>query len=221
MLRQQMLHRNGWALLGGLLMAFTHLSAQIAPPSLYADQKARDVGDMVTILVVEQANAARSSTNQNNQDNTVDASGTIQGNLLQFLPVFGLQSNLRSSANMREGSSQRDLLSGRISAVITEITEGGQFKVSGSKVININGERNLMTIKGTIRPRDIGTDNTIFSYNVADSRIYYSKAGIGGKLVKRGSFSRLANLIMGGVGLAIIGYVGGLSALSIIQSFAL
>ena len=212
---------NGRALLAALLMAFTYLPAQIAPPSLYADQKARGVGDLVTILIVEQANAVRSSSNQNNQDNSVDASGTIQGNLLQFLPVFGLKSNLRSSANMREGTSQKDVLTGRISAVITEITDRGHFKVSGSKVININGERNLMTIKGTIRPRDIGTDNTVFSYNVADSRIYYSKAGIGGKLVKRGSLQRMANLIMGSAGLMIIGYVGGLSALAIIQSFAL
>ncbi len=219
--RLQMQYGNGWALLAGLLAAFTYLPAQIAPPSLYADQKAREVGDLVTILVVEQANATRSSTNQNTQDNTVNASGAIQGNLLQFLPIFGLNSSLRSNASMREATSQKDVLTGRISAVITEITEGGHLKVSGSKVININGERNLMTIKGTIRPRDIGTDNTIFSYQVANSRIYYSKAGIGGKLIKRGSFQRMANMIMGGAGLMIIGYVGGLSALAIIQSFAL
>ena len=194
---------------------------QIAPPSLYADQKARDVGDMVTIIVMESANAQRSSQTQSDEDNDVTASGTISGNLLQFLPLFGLKSELRSSTSMKEGSAQKDVLTGRIAAVITELTENGQFKISGSKVINVNGERNLMTIKGIIRPRDIRSDNTVVSYNVANSRIYYSKAGLAGKLLKRGTFQRLANIVMGGAGLMIIGYVGGLSALAIIRSFAL
>lgn len=204
-----------------MLLCANAASGQIAPPSLYADQKARGIGDMVTILVMESANASRSSTNQRDEDNGVRASGAIEGNLLQFLPVFGLSSNLRSNTNMREGTSQKDQLTGRIAAVITEINDAGRFEISGSKVINVNGERNLMTVKGSIRPRDIRSDNTVFSYNVADSRIYYSKAGVMGKLVRRGAFQRLSNLIMGGAGLMIIGYVGGLSALAIIQSFAL
>lgn len=194
---------------------------QIAPPSLYADQKARDVGDMVTILVMETANAKRSSQTQSEQDNAVTAAGTITGNLLQFLPVFGLKSDLKSASTMREGTSQKDILTGRIAAVIVELTDTGLFQISGSKVINVNGEKNLMTIRGTIRPRDVRSDNTVFSYNVSDSRIYYSKAGLAGRTFKRGSFQRMANLIMGGAGLMIIGYVGGLSALAIIQSFVL
>ncbi|MCH7575650.1 MAG: flagellar basal body L-ring protein FlgH [Candidatus Marinimicrobia bacterium] len=204
-----------------MLLSSSSALGQIAPPSLYADQKARGIGDMVTILIMENAKASRSSENVKDEDNGVTASGTITGNLLQFLPVFGLKSDLHSVSTMREGTSQKDLLTGRISAVITDITEDGLFEVSGSKVININGERNLMTIKGLLRPRDIRSDNTVFSYNVANSRIYYSKAGLAGRLVKRGSIQRLANIVMGGAGLMIIGYVGGLSALAIIRSFAL
>lgn len=213
---------TGWsAILISLALGAQGAYGQIAPPSLFADQKARGIGDMVTILVVEKTAANRSSSSNNNQDNSVDANGTIQGNLLQFLPVFGLTSSLRSASTQREGTTQKDLLTGRIAAVIVDITDTGQLKISGSKVINVNGERNLMTIKGTIRPRDIQMDNTIYSYHVANSRIYYSKAGIGGKLVRRGTFQRLANLIMGGAGLMIIGYVGGISALAIIRTFAL
>ncbi|MFB0515237.1 MAG: flagellar basal body L-ring protein FlgH [Candidatus Neomarinimicrobiota bacterium] len=191
---------------------------QEAPRSLYADQKARGIGDVVTILVSETANASHQSQVQRFDDNTVDAAGNVEGNLLQFLPVFGLRSNLKTDSNSREGTAQKDLLTGRISAVITEVTDNGMFRISGSKVLNVNGERNLMTIKGTIRPRDIQSDNTIFSYNIADSRIYYSKAGLPGKLVQRGTFQRLANIIMGGAGLALIGYVGGISALTVIRS---
>ena len=188
------------------------------PPSLYADRKARNVGDVVTILVKEIASATRQSQSQRADNNAVDASGSIEGNLLQFLPVFGLGSQLKTDSQSKEGTSQKDLLTGRISAVITEVNSNGTLKISGSKVININGERNLMTIRGVIRSRDILADNTIPSYQVANSRIYYSKAGIAGRLAKRGSFQRLANVVMGGLGLAIIGYVGGISALTIIQT---
>ena len=137
------------------------------------------------------------------------------------MPVFGLSSNLRTDSNSREGTAQKDLLTGQITAVVTGVLDNGLFEITGSKVINVNGERNLMTIKGIIRPNDIQWDNTIYSYNIADARIYYSKAGIDGKMVQRGTFARVANLIMGGAGLALIGYVGGISALTIIRSFSL
>ncbi|UCH63662.1 MAG: flagellar basal body L-ring protein FlgH [Fidelibacterota bacterium] len=204
-----------------ILVAGNLVYGQEAPFSLYADRKARREGDMVTVLVSETANASRQSQVQRAGDNTVDASGKVEGNLLQFLPLFGLRSNLKTDSNSKEGTAQKDLLTGRISAVITEITDNGLFRITGSKVINVNGERNLMTIKGTIRSRDIRSDNTIFSYNVADARVYYSKAGVAGKLMQRGTFERLANLIMGGAGLALIGYVGGISALTIIRSLSL
>jgi flagellar L-ring protein precursor FlgH len=204
-----------------ILVAGNLVYGQEAPLSLYADRKARGEGDMVTILVTEMANASRQSQVQMAGNNTVNASGTVEGNLLQFLPLFGLRSNLKTDSHSRESTAQKDLLTGRISAVITKVTDNGLFEITGSKVINVNGERNLMTIKGTIRSRDIRSDNTIFSYNVANARIYYSKAGIPAKLFQRGTFERLANLIMGGAGLALIGYVGGISALTIIRSLTL
>ena len=210
----------------GMMAACIMLSAgfsfgQEAPPSLFADRKARIVGDVLTVLIIEVANATHQSQVQKADVNAVDASGSIRGNLLQFLPIFGLASRLKTDANSKEGTAQKDLLTGRISAVITDVTPNGNFRISGSKVININGERNLMTIRGTVRPRDIRTNNTISSYQVADSRIYYSKAGLTGRLVQRGTFQRLANVVMGGLGLVIIGYVGGVSALTIIQSLTL
>ena len=210
----------------GLIAACIVLSAgvsfgQDAPPSLFADRKARAIGDVVTVLISEIANATHQSQVQKADLNTMDASGSMQGNLLQFLPVFGLGSRLKTDASSKEGTAQKDLLTGRISAVITDVTPSGNFKISGSKVININGERNLMTIRGTVRPRDIRTNNTIPSYQLADARIYYSKAGIAGRLVQRGALKRLSNTIMGGLGLVIIGYVGGISALTIIQTLTL
>lgn len=195
--------------------------SQNVPSSLYADHKARGAGEVVTILVMETSNASHSSQVQRFDDNSVNAQGDVQGNLLQFLPVFGLKSNLKTDSDSREGTAQKDMLTGRITAVITEVTDQGMYKITGTKVINVNGERNLMTVKGTIRPRDIRADNTVLSYNIADSRLYYSKAGVAGKVVQRGTFSRLANIIMGGAGLAIIGYVGGVSALTIIRSLTL
>lgn len=198
----------------------TSLSGQEAPPSLFADLKARQVGDMVTVIIAESANASRQSQTAKDEDNRVLAKGSIDGNLLAFKPIFGLSSNLSTVTKAKEGSAQKDLITGKLAATIVGITEAGLFEIEGSKVININGERNLMTVTGEIRGRDIGADNTIKSYNIANAKIYYSKAGIG-RVVKRGSFQRLANILMGGAGLAIIGYVGGLSALAIIRSFSI
>ena len=98
-----------------LLVAGAVSYGQELPRSLYADRKARGAGDVVTILVAETANASRQSKVQKAGDNSVDAEGSVQGNLLQFLPIFGLKSRLKTGSNSSEGTAQKDLLTGRIS----------------------------------------------------------------------------------------------------------
>ena len=202
------------ALLWSLVAVGSAAGQAVPPRSLFADHKAHAVGDLITILLVENANASQEVTSERRTENSLGASGNAQGNLLNFLPLFGVSSQIKTDSDGRAKTQQRDRLSGRLSAVIEEVDDAGLFKVRGTRLININGERNLLTVRGLVRPRDIRHDNTVLSYNIAQARIYYSKPGVAGHLIKRWTVPRFLTLALG-LGLVGLGVVGGLQAVGL------
>ncbi len=182
--------------------------AQIAASqSLYSDVKARQVGDVLSVLVIESADASRESQNKSAQSSDMKLGAKATGNVTSFLPLFGASSNLSTTSKAGDGTSQKDKLRGRITVRITEITENGTYKIEGERVLNVNGEENVMSLEGYVRPRDISTNNTVYSYNVADAEIIYKKGGIV-NLIDDGFFgSTLTKLVGLGMVAAALGYL--------------
>ena len=69
-------------------------------------------------------------------------------------------------------------LDARITAKIIEILQNGDYRIEGDREVNINGERETIKLSGTIRSRDIRSDNTILSTYVANAKILYDGKGI-------------------------------------------
>ncbi len=176
-------------------------------PSLYTDIKARDVGDIVTILIVESASGTRQSNVNSSDKASLNASGSITGNLTNFLPLFGASSQFESDHSGTEGTSQKDLLTGKITAVVTEITPSGNLILQGSRRLEVNGETHILALTGTVRPKDITSDNMVFSYNLANVEISYKKAGLLNKLGKPGWVARWTSWLML-IGLGAAAYLG-------------
>jgi len=143
-----------------MLIAFGNLQAQ----SLYADVKARVVGDVLSVIIVESANASQESKSKNRSDSDMKANASVSGNVTDFLPVFGANSSYGSSYNGSNGSEQKDRLTGKITVRITERTDNGMLKIKGERKLEVNGESNLMQLEGYVRARDITTYNTVLSH---------------------------------------------------------
>ncbi len=175
--------------------------------SLYTDIKAHSVGDVVTVLVMENASARQESNAKTRSNATVNADGSLAGTFVEFLPVFGASSVISSDINNSNDSDQEDRLTGKITATIIEKTDGGLLKIKGERSVEVNGEENIMKLEGTVRARDIRTDNTIYSYNIADAQIVYRRAGVVNSLASPATVSKAvaATLILGLLGLAITG----------------
>jgi flagellar L-ring protein precursor FlgH len=204
---------NSRSLLTVMMLLATPLAAQLTDmtgPSLYSDIKAHNVGDVVTILIVETANASRESRVERSSQSDVSASGSVTGNLTNFLPLFGASSSLSSSHDGSEGTQQKEQLTGKISASIVEKTENGLLRIQGERLLEVNGELNLMRLEGLVRPRDIRSDNTVYSYNIAEAKIVYKKGGLTNKLVKPGTVQRWSTWFFGAglLALAILGTSG-------------
>jgi len=175
--------------------------------SLYTDIKAHSVGEVVTVLIVENASARQESNVKSRSNASVNADGSLAGTFAEFLPVFGASSVLSSDVDNSNGSEQEDRLSGKITALIVEVTEAGLLKIQGERTVEVNGEENIMKLEGLVRPRDIRTDNTIFSYNIADAQIIYRQAGVVNSMASPATIRKTLaiSLVLALIGLAITG----------------
>mgnify|MGYP002640401350 CR=1 FL=1 len=175
--------------------------------SLYSDIKAHSIGEVITVLVVESA-SARQESNVNTRSNaSVNADATLAGTFAEFLPVFGASSVTSTDIDNSNGSKQEDRLSGKITVSIIEETDAGLLRIEGERTVEVNGEENVMKLKGLVRPRDIRTDNTIYSYNIADAQIIYRQAGVVNAIASPATISKTiaVSLVLGLIGLSIAG----------------
>ncbi|MEA3286025.1 MAG: flagellar basal body L-ring protein FlgH [Candidatus Marinimicrobia bacterium] len=175
--------------------------------SMYTDIKAHSIGDVVTVLIVENASAKQESNAKSRSNAAVNADGKLAGTFANFLPVFGATSVISSDVDKTNGSRQEDRLTGKITATIIEKTDAGLLKIRGERSVEVNGEANIMKLEGSVRARDIRTDNTVFSYNIADAQIVYRQSGVINSIASPATVSKTIAISMVVVllGLAVSG----------------
>lgn len=147
--------------------------------SLFADQKARHVGDILTIQLVERTQASATSSTNASKGSSVSvpaptlfgAPATIGGRTLDS--ELGAESEFQGSGN----STQSNRLDGNVTVTVAERLPNGYLVVRGQKWIRINQANEHIQIQGIVRPADIGPDNTIPSSRVADAQIAYRGRG--------------------------------------------
>ena len=178
--------------------------------SIYSDIKAHRVGDLITVHIIESSNALRESKVNSSSATDMSMDGCVAGSLTDYLPLFGASSKISNTSDGSEGTEQKDQLTGRISATIIEENENGMFYIEGKRVLEVNGEMNTIKLDGFIRERDISTNNTVFSYNIANANIIYSKGGTLENIVNP---NKVQKWLTWGVGLGLLGlaFVGPLA----------
>ncbi len=147
------------------------------------DQRAAQVGDLITILVSIQDQAQL----QNRTQRTRDGSDTVG------LPeIFGMQTRwLPRNANPEtlldargaqtsDGNGQvrrTESVTLRLAAVVTQVLPNGNLAVAGRQEVRVNAELRELQVAGVIRPQDIASDNTIRHDRLAEARIAYGGRG--------------------------------------------
>lgn len=147
--------------------------------SLFQDQRARNPGDLITILLVEKTNATTRASTKTSKKSDLDMSVTSL-----FGGKAGLANKLldsgASSGRTFDGSgdsSQSNKLEGSLTVTVAERLPNGNLVVRGEKWLRINQGNEYVQIQGIVRPADIAPDNSIPSSRVADARIAYGGRG--------------------------------------------
>lgn len=158
--------------------------------SMFTDRKARGVGDLVTVIIVEQAQARQSANTTTGKESRVEV-GPGLGVLADLIPLFGMGGGDSFSA---QGQTTRGgSLTAKVTTRVTEVLPNDTLRIEGRQSIVINGEEQEIVIRGTVRSRDIAPDNTVLSPLVADAEISFVGSGIVTDKNSPGILTRLFN----------------------------
>lgn len=159
--------------------------------ALATDQRATHLGDALTIVVFQSADASNSSQNSTRKATDIAAS-------LDAGPIDeGGRGTLGGGFTGRGDARRSERLVTRLSATVTAVLPNGDLLVTGRQRMAINGERTEVGVRGRIRVADIGSDNTVLSSRIADAEIDYGGRGF----VSRGSRPGLINRVFSFLGL--------------------
>ncbi|HEY8463937.1 MAG TPA: flagellar basal body L-ring protein FlgH [Bacillota bacterium] len=155
--------------------------------SLYADRPRQyRVGDLLTIIVQEQATASQNAESSNGEKGKVSTGGL--GKWQSVFPLFG--SDWNSSYEGEGETTRRGSLTAKLTVEVKEVYPNGILALEGHQVIRVNAEDQILTIKGKVRSEDVSEDNIVMSSKVADAVIEYQGRGTVGEAQKPGILTR-------------------------------
>ena len=152
---------------------------------LYADRRARKVGDILMVEIVETSNAAKEANTETKRTSSV--AGDIDY-LFRFADWMKLQESTPGAKTVQaslsnnfkgEGDTdQKSTVTATISARVIDITIDGNLVIQGYRQIRINNDTQHIVLSGLIRPEDISPNNSIKSSLIADARIEMNGEGV-------------------------------------------
>ncbi len=145
---------------------------------LFENLTAHRVGDILTIRLVEETDAAKDADLQIRKQNSIAASAPI---LLGQSKILGMEWESKAIANKNyrgEGqSTQSNMLKGTVTVTVVEVLPNGNLRVQGEKRLTINDGHEYVRLAGIVRPVDIDADNSVPSTKVADATMMYTGEG--------------------------------------------
>ena len=151
--------------------------------AFFKDQRAHQVGDILTVTVNINDNAKFDNETQRSRNNTTDSGITNffgRKNLPivnEALPGRLLTADGTASSDGKGVTNRQEALVTNVAAVITQVLPNGNLVVEGKQEIRVNFEVRELIIGGIVRPEDIQSDNTIDSTKIAEARIAYGGRG--------------------------------------------
>jgi flagellar L-ring protein precursor FlgH len=163
--------------------------------ALYADDVARQIGDVLTIKISEDSRVDNKA--KRDLQKGADRSTAFDGKLGNFadLGEFGMSAessnDLKSKADYKDQRSFVD----SITVVVVDILPNRNLIVMGTRNRDIGGDTQTIEVSGIVRPSDIAFDNTVKSEQVADFRIVSKNGGVSAPYTKPGWLGRIFDII--------------------------
>lgn len=176
--------------------------------SLYADDKASGLGDVLTIQINEGGKVETKKKVTREKTNNNSGSGGGWFNLGDMLPgitpridkVFRLPDYNYNNTNAAKLDGKADVTdeqkyTDHISVVVEDVMPNGNLLVLGKRTREVAGNKQIIQASGIVRPSDIDADNVVKSTRVANFHIVYINRGQDNNYLRPGWLTRIWNLI--------------------------
>jgi flagellar L-ring protein precursor FlgH len=134
----------------------------------------------LTVVIIEASSAtnqAATSIDQTNQTTLrADASLARAGTPSRFFPLFNSQ--MDNNFNGDASTVRSGTVTGTLTVRVTDIDENGNLVIQGNRVVEVNDEKQTMTLAGVVRPVDIAPNNTVLSTRITEAQISYTGKGV-------------------------------------------
>ena len=151
--------------------------------AFFKDQRAHQVGDILTVAVNITDSAQFANETQRSRDNKEDSGISNLFGLnkvpLTKTPVPGrlLTADSTSSSDGKGSVNRTEALKTNVAAVVTQLLPNGNLVIEGKQEVRVNFEMRELIVAGIVRPEDIQADNTLDSTKIAQARIAYGGRG--------------------------------------------
>lgn len=162
--------------------------------ALTSGMRASRKGDIITILLVENTQAAKSNSASKDRDGGFSLTPPTTGLFSLFSPSDVASSgsqNFSGSGNAAQSNS----LQGQISVTVVESYANGTMLVRGQKLTSLNRGDEHTQFSGLVRAIDVSSENTIPSTKVANARIIYGGTGEIASASKQGWLQKFFSFI--------------------------
>ena len=166
--------------------------------SMTGDKRASAIGDILSIVIEENATTKKGASTKTSKSSGLDAS---IASFLYSPAASGLLTKAGqlpavkySSKHEFDGSGAIDNsehIVARIAVQVVDVLPNRNLMVEGRRQTSFSGESQDAVLRGVVRPEDIGPNNTVFSYNVADASIRFISKGSISNAQKKGWFTRV------------------------------
>ena len=183
-----------------LLFGMDALNAQFVQNhtrSLFSDVKAFKIGDAIMVLITEETSADNSATTSESRASDLSlgvggstSTGTTSGK-------FNLDGSLNTGNGFKGGGAnqRKESIRSKLSARVIEVDDNGNLIIEGTRNTKINGESQKIIIKGTVRPVDVMSNNSVYSYSIMDLTLIIDGEGNVTKMQEPGWITKFLRVL--------------------------
>ena len=180
-------------------LAFTHMQSALAESlwvdnsaiNLFADHKARNVGDILTIVISETTKTSTTKSDANSKSGSQNLSAGV--GIFTFLNAASAAGSDSFKAN--GAASANNSVTGNVSVTVKEVQPNGNMVVEGTQSIWQNKDEHKITLNGIVRRDDVTSSNTVPSNLVANATLKFDGKGPLNAKQRQGILTQVLNIL--------------------------
>jgi len=147
-----------------------------------ADIKARRVGDIVTVIIAEEASASKEASTDTDRSSSLSAGisnlfGLEQSVSSKITPSALINASTSNDFSGGGKTTRSENLAATLTTQVVKVYPNGNLKIRGGKSVTVNNENQIIYLTGIVRSYDVTADNTVDSGDILNAQISYTGKG--------------------------------------------